>query len=210
MSAVNDPQDVEVIRAATAGDEEAFDAVVTNYAARLRWLIRVRLDPALRARISADDILQDVLVVVSEQIRSLVVDHEGAFWSWLCKVVEQRLVDARRRHLQAAARDARREQAIATPTTPSGAGAVEAQIAATAASPSAQLRTAEQRERLETALDRLPPSYREVLVLRVLEGLSLSDTASIMGRSPGAVSVLMNKAVRRLAQVMAELPSRST
>lgn len=205
MGAVENPEELDLLRAAATGDGPAFDAVVGAYAARLRWLIRLRLDPALRARVSADDVLQDVLVVVSDQIRSLVIDNEGAFWSWLCKVVEQRLVDARRRHLQAAVRDARREQTLAPAATLSGAGQIDAMIAASGVSPSAQLRTEEQRERLAAALDRLPPSYREALVLRVLEGLSIADTASIMGRSHGAVSVLLNKAVRRLAQVMAEM-----
>lgn len=36
----------------------------------------------------------------------------------------------------------------------------------------------------------------------MLEGLSVADTAAIMGRSPGAVSVLLTKAVRRLGSVV--------
>lgn len=199
---MNDPQaaaELATIQAATGGDEVAFDAVVKNYAARLRWLIRMRLDPSLRARVSADDVLQEVMLVVSNQIRSLVVDNEGAFWSWLCRVVEQRLIDARRRHLQAAARDARREQAPPA-TTGSAAAPLDALLRDDGASPSAKLKKDEQREAIGAALDRLPDSYREVIILRMLEGLSVDETAQIMGRSNGAISVLLTKAVKRLGE----------
>lgn len=196
--ASNAGDELDLIRAAVDGADGAFDAVVQNYAARLRWLIRVRLDPALRARVSADDVLQDVMLVVSGRIRSLVIESEGAFWTWLCRVVEQRLVDVRRRHLMAAARDARREQRIAGAATEGGTGRpAEGMLRDEGSTPSARLRTAEQQSAIENALAGLPPSYREVIVLRVIEGLAVAETAEMMGRSPGAVSVLLNKAMKR-------------
>lgn len=197
------PRDeLETIRAAVTGDPRAFDRVVQDYAARIRWLIQMRIDPAVRARVSVDDVVQDVLIVLSERIRLLVVDHERAFWGWLCSVIEQRLVDVRRRHIQGALRDVRRELPLDA-ERPGGAAAPLAERLANAdSSPSARLRSAEQRAAVTDALARLPQSYREVILLRVYEGQSVSDTAAIMGRSPGAVSVLLNKAVKRLASAL--------
>jgi DNA-directed RNA polymerase specialized sigma24 family protein len=47
-------------------------------------------------------------------------------------------------------------------------------------------------------------------MLRILEGLSVGEAAEIMGRTPGAISVLLNKAVKRLASVIAEMSVRSS
>ncbi|MHC4218308.1 MAG: sigma-70 family RNA polymerase sigma factor [Planctomycetota bacterium] len=201
--------ELNLIRAAIAGNGEAFEAVVNHYAARLRWLIRMRLDPAVRARISADDILQETMLVASKRIGSLVVDNESAFWTWLCRVVEQRLIDVRRQHLQAARRDARREQPRPGRADRSANVRLEDVIGADGTSPSGRLRSVEQREALEAALGRLPASFREVIVLRMIEGLGVQETAAIMGRSPGAISVLLTKAIRRLGREIGEVDPAS-
>jgi len=209
MSERDGSSELKVIRAAVAGDDHAFDAMVRRYAARLRWLIRMRLDPALRARVSADDVLQEVMLTVSKQIQSLMIENEAAFWSWLCRVVEQRLVDARRRHLQAAVRDARRERPLPKPNTQSTSIRMDAVLMDAGASPSGRLKTVEQREALDAALQLLPESYKEVIILRMLEGLSVTETAEIMSRTPGAVSVLLTKAVKRLGAQISAVRSTS-
>jgi RNA polymerase sigma-70 factor (ECF subfamily) len=188
---------LRLIRSAAAGDGGAFEAVVGAYAARLRWLIRLRLDRALRARLSADDLLQETMLVASQRIRHLVVECEPAFWSWLCRVAEDRIADARRRHLGTAKRDARRERAL----PPESAGPAPARSAA----PSGPARRLERRARLEGALSQLPEAYREVIVLRIVEGLGVRETARLMGRTPGAVRVLLARAVRSLGRL---LPAR--
>jgi RNA polymerase sigma-70 factor (ECF subfamily) len=48
----------------------------------------------------------------------------------------------------------------------------------------------------------LGDDQRECIVLRFLQGLSVAETAAIMGRNEGAVKALQHRAVRRLAQLM--------
>ena len=67
MAEANDAREVEMIRAAIRGDADAFDAVVRHYSARLRWLIQMRLSPAIRARVGPDDVLQETFLVVAKQ-----------------------------------------------------------------------------------------------------------------------------------------------
>jgi RNA polymerase sigma-70 factor, ECF subfamily len=43
---------------------------------------------------------------------------------------------------------------------------------------------------------------RECIVLRFLQGLSVAETASLMGRNEGAIKALQHRAVRRLAQLL--------
>jgi RNA polymerase sigma-70 factor (ECF subfamily) len=53
-------------------------------------------------------------------------------------------------------------------------------------------------ERLLSAMRDLGPDQQECLSLRFLQGLSLAETAEVMGRSPGAVKQLQLRAVRSL------------
>jgi RNA polymerase sigma-70 factor (ECF subfamily) len=51
-------------------------------------------------------------------------------------------------------------------------------------------------------LSKLNNDQRECLVLRFLQGLSVAQTAELMGRNEGAVKALQHRAVRRLAQLL--------
>jgi RNA polymerase sigma-70 factor (ECF subfamily) len=51
---------------------------------------------------------------------------------------------------------------------------------------------------LRALLDELPEKQREILVLRVVVGLSAEETAQIVGASPGAVRVAQHRALTRL------------
>lgn len=55
-----------------------------------------------------------------------------------------------------------------------------------------------------TMVARLPDDQREVIALRVIVGLSLAETAHVMGRSDGAVKQLQRRALERLRQLISE------
>ena len=63
------------------------------------------------------------------------------------------------------------------------------------------------RERLNQALESLPPRYREVIVLRELEGCSYKEIASITSIPIGTVMSTLSRARRQLQQALAE-PAR--
>lgn len=57
------------------------------------------------------------------------------------------------------------------------------------------------RERAQVArglLDRLPPAHRELLLLRVVNGLSAEETGAVLGMTAGAVRVAQHRALARL------------
>ena len=54
------------------------------------------------------------------------------------------------------------------------------------------------------AVRRLKPEQQECIVLRFLQGLSVAETAGVMGRSEGAVKQLQLRAVRALAKLLPE------
>ncbi len=59
-------------------------------------------------------------------------------------------------------------------------------------------------ELLMKALTRLPDEQRDCLIMRFLQGLSIAETAAVLGRSDGAVKQLQLRGVRNLAKLMPE------
>lgn len=57
-----------------------------------------------------------------------------------------------------------------------------------------------ERERILALTGELTPDQREVILLRLVGDLSVADTAELMERSPGAVKVLLHRALRALAE----------
>ena len=82
------------------------------------------------------------------------------------------------------------------------AEAQETALVGRSTSPSSHAHHSERAARVADQLARLPPDYREVLVLRNLEGLPFSEVALRMGRSAGAVRILWVRAVDQLRQLL--------
>jgi len=72
------------------------------------------------------------------------------------------------------------------------------QLASTAVGPEQAALIADEHMLLEALLAPLPPDYRSVIQLRVLEERSTDEVAAIMNRSPGAVRVLQHRAIATL------------
>ena len=59
-------------------------------------------------------------------------------------------------------------------------------------------------ELLMKALQQLPDEQRDCLIMRFLQGLSIAETAEVLGRSDGAIKQLQLRGVRNLAKLMPE------
>jgi RNA polymerase sigma-70 factor, ECF subfamily len=68
-------------------------------------------------------------------------------------------------------------------------------LPATGQSPSAPMQARERSVELANQLSKLKPQYRDVIVLRVLQGLSFDEIAERMDRSAGAVRMLWLRAL---------------
>ncbi|HET7220907.1 MAG TPA: sigma-70 family RNA polymerase sigma factor [Vicinamibacterales bacterium] len=60
----------------------------------------------------------------------------------------------------------------------------------------------ETRERVRAAIDRLPESYRTVLILRDIEELDTSETAGALGLTPNTVKIRLHRARQALAKLL--------
>jgi len=76
--------------------------------------------------------------------------------------------------------------------------------------PLAALVRAEAKERLEAAIQVMPPDFRLPLVLREIVGLSVEDVAGILGLEPATVRTRLHRARLRLrAELEAVLPKKA-
>jgi RNA polymerase sigma-70 factor (ECF subfamily) len=61
-------------------------------------------------------------------------------------------------------------------------------------SPTAALARKEARDQVQAAIDRLPENYRNVLMLRDIEGLGTDEAAELLGETPAAVKTRLHRA----------------
>lgn len=63
---------------------------------------------------------------------------------------------------------------------------------------------------LRKALEELPPNFREVLILRELEGMSYREIAEVTGMPPGTVMSSLSRSRNRLRQILTVLMKEET
>ena len=137
-----------------------------------------------------DDLTSEVFVGVFRNLRSFAGDEER-FRAWVFTIAHRRLLDERRRA-------ARQPRQFPLPHPSAGAPAVAG--AAASAEQDAFRRLGA--DRVRRVCDRLPPDQRDVLVLRLVGGLTIDEVATTVGKSPGAVKSLQHRAVASLRKIL--------
>src|SRR5262245_38270166 len=97
----------KALRSIAGGDQSAIGALLEEYRPRLARMIGVRMDPALRGRIDASDVIQETFVEVSERLPRYLERQEMPFFLWVRFLTGQKLLQIHRRHLEAGVRDVR-------------------------------------------------------------------------------------------------------
>jgi RNA polymerase sigma-70 factor (ECF subfamily) len=178
----------------------------------LRRMIGLRLDAALKRRVDASDIVQDVLLKASQRLRDYLRDPALPFHLWLRQIARDQMIDAHRRHQGAGKRSIDRERPLARSAI-SGTYAdrssldLAAQLRDPALTPAAEALRQELQERFERALDELDRDDREVILLRHFEHFSNSETARVLGLSEAAAGMRHLRALRRLRAILEQTPS---
>src|SRR5262249_22159657 len=98
-------------RAAQA-DASATDQLWERYRPALRRMIDLRLDQAVAGRVDASDVVQDVLFKASQRLDEYLRNPVMPFHLWLRQIARDHVIDAHRRHRDAARRSVDRERAL--------------------------------------------------------------------------------------------------
>jgi RNA polymerase sigma-70 factor (ECF subfamily) len=184
------PSDEVLLAAARAGDKQALETLLERHQERVyRFGMKMCRDPE-----DAKDVLQDTLLAMARGVR----DFRGAssISTWLYTIARSFCIKKRRRS-QFAPED---ERSLETDL------AAEAkQLAAHGADPGEALAGKEVERALERAIAALEPSYREVLVLRDVEGLTAPEVAEVLGVSVQAVKSRLHRARLEVRERVAPL-----
>jgi RNA polymerase sigma-70 factor, ECF subfamily len=171
----------ELVTAAMAGDRDAVGRLLEVVRPLVTRYCRGRLGPTDRSLLSADDVAQEVCLAVLTALPTYRLQGRP-FLAFVYGIAAHKVIDAHR----AVARG-RADPVAQVPDF------VEVR-----AGPEQHALHGELSEQLREMLEELPEKQREILVLRVVVGLSAEETAEIVGASPVAVRVAQHRALGRL------------
>lgn len=187
-----------LVAAARSGDQDAYDRLFALAAPRVRTFIHLRLGPALRAKVTPDDVLQDAYLAAHEAFGGFRYRGDGTFTRWLCRIVENRLRGLAD-HFGAKKRRA--------PEALERVSRIEERVVAAQTGPQTAVLRNEANTRLVNAIERLDSAEQDVLLLRFFQDRTLDDIAHLLGKSPTATRRLLGRATRHLGNLLAETAS---
>ena len=194
----------QLLVAAQAGDMEALGRLLQVYRGYLKLLAEPQIRGRLQSRFSASDVVQDVFLSAHRSFGTFRGETEPAFRGWLRTILVHHLGRLVERNVVAGKRDVRQEVSVREIGAAIGRSSIrlESVLADCGDSPSDAASRHERALLLANQMEKLPADYREVLVLRHLEGLPFAEVAQRMDRSSGAVRMLWLRALELLRERM--------
>jgi RNA polymerase sigma-70 factor (ECF subfamily) len=166
-----------LLQAVRAGDAEALDALLRRYQPQIyRFGMKMCRDPE-----DAQDILQETLLAAARTLHGF--RGGSSVSTWLYTIARSFCIKKRRRSVFAPEVVSLESEAPRARSAPDQAR-----------DPERTLADREVAKALESAIVALEPEYREVLVLRDVEGLSAAEVADVTGLSVAAVKSRLHRA----------------
>jgi RNA polymerase sigma-70 factor, ECF subfamily len=185
MSGVGDDLDL-LVSAAVDGDRDAIAGVLGHVHRLVTRYCRARIGSHGNTFASADHLAQEVCLAVLAVLPSYR-DQNRSFLAFVYGIAAHKVADAHRSVV--------RNRAEPVPEL--------ADFPVLAGGPEQQATQGELADRMTKLLSTLPDEQREILVLRVVVGLSAEETAEAMGSTPAAVRVAQHRALDRLRNALA-------
>lgn len=181
------PSDHDLVRRALARDGSAFRAIMQKCNRRLYRVARA----ILRNDADAEDAVQEAYVRAFTRLESFRGDASLA--TWLCRIVINEALSRLR---------ARRETGDFTTieTAQAEAEIIPFPLSSRSDDPEKTMAQRQILQLVEEAADRLPEDYRIVFVARVIEGMSIEETAELLGLRSETVKTRLHRARRLMRE----------
>jgi RNA polymerase sigma-70 factor (ECF subfamily) len=171
-----------LITAAGTGDSAAWEVLYCRLYPLLRAYIARRVDVG-----SVEDTVSETMVRAVRGIESYQPGPAG-FDGWVFGIARRVCADYHRRRARMRRQD--------------GFAAGMAEVVEDGRAPGDPAVAADDHAELRRAFELLPPSDQQVLELRVVAGLSVEQTTSVLEKAPGAVRTAQSRALGRLRQLI--------
>lgn len=172
-----------LVQAAQAGDGEAFGKLYDRYVSAVFRFIYYRVND----RTLAEDFTSETFLRALRRIST--INYQGRdIGAWFMTIARNIVFD----HVKSA----RFRLELTTGETLETGG--------TEAGPELAVLTSLTNARLLEAVNELGDEQKECIVLRFLNGLSVAETAQVMGKNDGAIKALQHRAVKRLAAILGD------
>jgi RNA polymerase sigma-70 factor (ECF subfamily) len=182
------------------GDRAAFGRLFDRFQPDLRQFVANRLDPRVRARLDASDVVQETQMEAYRRMDDFLRRRPMPFRVWLRRTAYERLLKLRRHHVDAGRRAVGRELGL-----PDQSSLLLARpFLDAASSPSRQLDRDELVRRVREALAGLSETDREVLLMRHAEELPYREIGGILDLDPAAARKRYGRALLRLRKLLLE------
>ncbi|HEY7427473.1 MAG TPA: sigma-70 family RNA polymerase sigma factor [Gemmataceae bacterium] len=193
----------QMIQEARAGSDAVLGPLLDLYRNYLRLLARLEIGRRLQGKLDDSDLVQETFLEAHRHFARFQGTSEAQLVSWLRQILAAKVANLLRHYLGTQGRDVRLERELAADLDNSS-HALGEKLIASLSSPSQQAARREQVVLLANALERLPADYREVIILRHLEGESFPEIARRMERSVDSVQKLWLRALARLRRTFGE------
>lgn len=192
----------ELFSSACAGSNASLGKLLTLYSNYLKLLVTAQMDARLKGRVSASDIVQESFFEAHRDFHQFRGKSPGEFVVWLRKIVVNNILKVVEQHVLTEKRDVRREVSMEEigRRLEQSTVRLETLLAVEDNSPSGHAVQRENEVRLADTLAQLPADYREVIILRHIEGLAFEAVGQRMQRSAGAVRMLWLRALKQLRE----------
>ena len=188
-----------LLSGARGGDRQCVGELLKYYRNYLMLLATTQIEKPLQRRVSPSDVVQETMLRAHRHFGQFRGRTEKELLAWLRQILVTSLARFVEHHMLAAKRDMRREVSLerfgAFEKSTSHFASV---LRAKTETPSVEVQHREDAVLLADLLAQLPEQYREVLVLRNIQGLSFEEVAARMDRSLGATRMLWLRAIEKM------------
>jgi len=193
----NTDHDAAQVFAAARVNADARGGLLERYRAYLTLLARVQIGRRLQGKADQADLVQETFLEAHRYFDRFQGDTEPVLLAWLRRILASQTARLVRHYGGTQARDVELERTLERELD-SSSSVLDRGLVDRGESPSGAASRRERALLLADALGRLPPDYREVIILRQLEGLAFDEIATRMGRSADAVQKLWVRGLNQL------------
>jgi len=183
-------QEAMIVRKVLQGDVNAFEKLVTEYE-RAVYAIAQRMTGNAE---DAADMTQETFIKAYNSLSSFRGDSK--FSVWLYRIANNVCLDF--------LRSRSRRPTVSLSTEDDDGEETQLDIADESQSPELLLESALTRDAVRRGLDSLPPDYKQILLLREIQGLSYEEIAAALGIESGTVKSRIFRARKRLCTFLIE------